>query len=139
MGAENGQVYKFDDFILDTREGLLLLRGETVSLPNKAFATLTVLVESHGHLVSKSVLLETVWAGSFVEEGAIARCIWAIRNALGEEPKSARFIQTIPAAVIGSLPPYRYRPTIPKPADCFCRPQRKKAGPSSFWQANGRR
>lgn len=95
MAAGNGHIYQFGDFKLIPGEGLLLRNGETVSLSIKAFSTLALLVERHGHLVSKADLLDTVWAGSFVEEGAVTRSIWAIRNALGEPPKSGRFIQTV--------------------------------------------
>ena len=39
-----------------------LLRGETpVTLTPKAFETLCVLVERHGHLVTTQALLEAVW------------------------------------------------------------------------------
>jgi DNA-binding winged helix-turn-helix (wHTH) protein/TolB-like protein/Tfp pilus assembly protein PilF len=95
MAAGNGHIYEFGGFRLIPSEGLLLRDGQPLSLSIKAFSTLALLVERHGHLVSKAELLDEVWAGSFVEEGAIARSIWAIRNALGETPKSGRFIQTV--------------------------------------------
>lgn len=96
MSPGNGNIYEFGDFRLIPDEGLLLRHGEPVPLTLKAFATLTLLVDRHGHLVSKSELLEAVWEGSFVEEGAVSRSVHTIRNALGEEPKSNRFIQTVP-------------------------------------------
>jgi TolB-like protein/DNA-binding winged helix-turn-helix (wHTH) protein/Tfp pilus assembly protein PilF len=96
MSPGNGNIYEFGDFRLIPDEGLLLRHGKPVPLTLKAFATLTLLVDRHGHLVSKSELLETVWEGSFVEEGAVSRSVHTIRNALGEGPKSNRFIETVP-------------------------------------------
>lgn len=96
MVAGNGNIYEFGDFRLVPGEGLLLHNGEPVPLAIKPFATLTHLVERHGHLVAKSELIDTIWGDTFVEEGAVSRSVWAIRNALGEDSKSSRFIQTVP-------------------------------------------
>lgn len=113
MASGNEHIYEFGDFRLAESEGLLSHRGEPVPLPNKAFRALALLIERNGRLVSKSELLDIVWEGAFVEEGAVAKTISTIRNALGEEPKSARFIQTIarrgyrfaaPVTVLDSVP-----------------------------------
>ena len=96
MESRNGIIYEFADFRLIPREGLLLQDGELVPLSLKAFATLVLLVERHGHLVQKSELIEEVWENAFVEEAAVSRCVWTIRSALGEDSKSSKFIQTIP-------------------------------------------
>ncbi len=54
-----------------------------------------MLVERHGHLVSKEQILESVWAGAFIEEGAISKAVWFVRNALGDTSKE-KFIKTVP-------------------------------------------
>lgn len=96
MALENGHIYEFADFRLIPAEGLLLRNGVPISLTHKAFSTLVLLVEQHGHLVEKSELIERVWENAFVEEAAVSRCVWKIRNALGEDPKKHEFIQTVP-------------------------------------------
>lgn len=96
MPSHNGKTYVFGDFRLIPGEGLLLRNGEPVPLSLKAFSTLVFLVERHGHLVQRSELIETVWEDLFVEDANISKCVWAIRNALGQESKSSTFIQTIP-------------------------------------------
>ena len=93
---QDGTIYEFADFRLIPDDNLLLRNGEPVQLTPKAFATLLLLVERHGHLVRKSELIETIWADTFVEEAAISRCVWTIRNALAENSKSQRLIQTVP-------------------------------------------
>jgi len=59
-------------------------------------ATLVFLVENHGTLVEKGVLLDSVWNGSFVEEASVSKCIWEIRAALEDNSKDGRYIQTVP-------------------------------------------
>ena len=93
---QDGNIYEFSDFCLIPDDDLLLRDGEPVPLPPKAYATLALLVERRGHLVKKSELIEKVWSNAFVEEAAVSKCVWTIRNALGEDSKSQRFIQTVP-------------------------------------------
>jgi DNA-binding winged helix-turn-helix (wHTH) protein/Tfp pilus assembly protein PilF/TolB-like protein len=94
--VKDGTIYEFSDFRLIPDEDLLLRDGQPVPLPPKAYATLALLIERHGHLVKKSELMEKVWSDAFVEEAAVSKCVWTIRNALGEDSKSQRFIQTVP-------------------------------------------
>lgn len=97
MADLNGQEsYEFDSFRLIPGEGLLLRDGEPVPLTPKAFETLLFLVRRRGHLVQKSELMDQVWGDAFVEENALSKCVWSVRNALGEDPKSAKYIQTVP-------------------------------------------
>jgi DNA-binding winged helix-turn-helix (wHTH) protein/tetratricopeptide (TPR) repeat protein len=96
MAVSNGTIYEFADFRLVPEDNLLLRDGEAIPLPPKAFSTLVLLLENHGHLVRKDELIEKVWEDAFVEEAAVSRCVWTIRNALGEDSKSQRFIQTVP-------------------------------------------
>lgn len=94
--VQDENVYEFSDFCLIPEDDLLLRDGQPVPLPPKAYATLALLVERRGHLVKKSELIEKVWSNAFVEEAAVSKCVWTIRNALGEDSKSQRFIQTVP-------------------------------------------
>jgi DNA-binding winged helix-turn-helix (wHTH) protein/tetratricopeptide (TPR) repeat protein len=96
MAVSDGVIYEFDVFRLIPKDDLLLRDGEPVPLPPKAFSTLVLLLESRGHLVRKEELMEKIWADTFVDEAAISKCVWRIRNALGEDSKDQRFIRTVP-------------------------------------------
>ena len=89
-------VYEFDCFRLEIGEQRLLRNGEHVPLPPKEFETLRLLVERHGQLVSKQMLLDRVWAGTFVGDDTIAQRISLVRKALGEDPASSKYIETVP-------------------------------------------
>jgi DNA-binding winged helix-turn-helix (wHTH) protein/TolB-like protein/tetratricopeptide (TPR) repeat protein len=93
--AKNGKIYEFDGFRLVTGEELLLRNGERIALNIKSFSVLKMLVERHGHLVTKSEIIDNVWEDTFVEEGSLTRAIWTIRHALDDTSKE-RFIQTVP-------------------------------------------
>src|SRR5690606_26008754 len=96
MSSTNGKIYEFGGFRLQPGESVLEKNGEPITLKQKAFLTLVCLVESAGKLVEKSELLDRVWENSFVEEASVSKCIWEIRNALDDDSKSSKFIQTVP-------------------------------------------
>lgn len=77
---------RFGPYELRREERLLLRDGEVVSLPPRAVEL----------LVSKDEILQTVWAGTFVEEANVAHQISAIRKALGDEGAEGKYIETLP-------------------------------------------
>jgi TolB-like protein/DNA-binding winged helix-turn-helix (wHTH) protein/Tfp pilus assembly protein PilF len=90
------QFYDFAPFRLDVTEGVLLRDGKTVSITPKAFELLRVLVENHGHILSKEDLLRQVWPETFVEEGNLSFNISQLRKALGQKENGVTYIETIP-------------------------------------------
>src|SRR5262245_42399179 len=87
---------QFDDFSLDPNTEQLLCGGEVVDLTPKAFAVLRRLVEEGGQVVSKEELLRAGWAKTHVGEGVLKVIILEIRRALGDDPVTPRFIETVP-------------------------------------------
>lgn len=88
--------YEFGHFCLNTREKLLLRQGERIPLTMKAFETLLILVERHGHIVEKTEIIQRVWPATAVEENNLNQNISAIRKALGENGHEQHFIETLP-------------------------------------------
>src|SRR5687767_14353088 len=96
MPATVREIYEFGDFRLNAAEYRLeRLSGDRVELPDKALETLCVLVRNAGHLVEKDQLLEEVWPNAFVEENNLNKCIYAIRQALGERAGQPAYIETV--------------------------------------------
>jgi DNA-binding winged helix-turn-helix (wHTH) protein len=86
---------RFGTFVLDseTRE---LLRGDVpVPLSPKAFELLCVLIAHRPKAMAKSDLQERLWPTTFVVEKNLANLIGEIRDALGDDPSSPRFIRTV--------------------------------------------
>ncbi len=96
MSSNHGIIYEFSGFRLDPAENLLLNNGTPLSLKPKEFSTLVLLVQNHGNLVERSTLMDSIWGDSFVEEAAVSKCIWSVRNALGDDSKNQMIIQTVP-------------------------------------------
>jgi DNA-binding winged helix-turn-helix (wHTH) protein/TolB-like protein/lipoprotein NlpI len=85
------EIYEFEGLRLDAVEKILVQRGQAVALTPKALDTLIALVRRHGRVVSKHELLQTVWPGTFVEEGVLAQNILTLRRTL-----NADWIETVP-------------------------------------------
>ena len=95
-GRAPGTSYEFDVYRLDVDDQRLWRNGSPVYLRPKEFETLRLLVEWHGRLVSKRLLLDRVWTGTFVGDDTIAQRISLLRKALGDDPGHVRFIETVP-------------------------------------------
>jgi|GEM_PF-273186 len=103
------ELYEFSRFRLDVGERLLLRDGKRVSLPDKAFDTLCVLVRHGGELVSKDELINKVWTDSIVEENNLDQKISMLRQALGGRGKTKeKFIETVRGHGFRFLPEVRY-------------------------------
>lgn len=80
---------------LDLRTEQLLRDGKAVHLAPKCFEILCYLAEHPTRLVSKEELLEAVWPQTNVEPAALTVAIGRIRQALADDPRSPRFIETV--------------------------------------------
>ncbi|HKQ99406.1 MAG TPA: winged helix-turn-helix domain-containing protein, partial [Pyrinomonadaceae bacterium] len=96
MSEISGRIYEFGDFQLDTAESVLRRAGEIVPLTPKAVQALTLLVESGGHVLSRTSLIEALWPDAFVEEANLTVTISMLRKALGEHENKLKFIETVP-------------------------------------------
>ena len=96
MPASRRPSYLFGGFRLDPLERVLFHEDQPVPVTPKAFETLVVLVERHGHLVTKDELFRSVWPDAFVEENNLAQNISTLRRVLGELSGGAQFIETVP-------------------------------------------
>jgi len=96
MGNEVGLEKRivFDPFSLDLANECLWKGSHAIKLRPKAFAVLGYLLDHPGQLVTKEELLNAVWSGTFVGEAVLKVAIRQIRESLGDDPTSPRFIET---------------------------------------------
>ncbi|HJY79831.1 MAG TPA: AAA family ATPase [Candidatus Binatia bacterium] len=85
----------FPPFRLDLVNECLWCREERISLRGKTFAVLRCLLEHPGQLVTKGALFSAVWPDTCVGESALTICIRELRQALGDNPKTPQFIETV--------------------------------------------
>ena len=132
--AKPGQVWRFDDFALDTARYELRQGDVVIKVEPQVFDVMTQLVSNHDRFVTKEELFDTVWGGRFVGEAALTSRIKAARRALGDDGESQRYIRTVrgrgyqfvgtidadpvaPAAVPESAPPPRQHIAFCRAAD----------------------
>lgn len=65
-----------------------------VTITAKAFDVLRYLVDHPGRLISHEELLEAIWSGIAVQPEVLKGHVLAIRNALGDDVKRPRYIET---------------------------------------------
>ena len=111
---------RFADFALDIESGDLKRSGRMVALERQPTLVLARLVTSPGQLVTRDDLAATIWGtGTHVNfDDGLNYCIRQIRSVLGDDPKSPRFIETIPRRG------YRFIATVtatPEPGHRFAR------------------
>ncbi len=70
--------------------------GGVTRLEPKSMSVLKQLIGREGEVCSRRQLLDTVWKGQFVGEEVLTRCIWELRQALGDDARNPKFIQTVP-------------------------------------------
>jgi len=117
---------RFGRFELQPAEQRLLVDGVPAALGARALQVLQVLVERAGHLVSRSELLDRVWADVVVEENNLSVQINALRKVLGGEiiatvpGRGYRFMATLvtpsPLQAATALPAAPARKTAPQAA-----------------------
>ncbi len=89
-----GKSFTFGGFRLDTTNERLWQGAQAIALRPKAFAVLAHLLEHAGELVTKQQLLDAVWPGTFVTDAVLKDSVRQLRDTLGDDADSPRFIET---------------------------------------------
>jgi DNA-binding winged helix-turn-helix (wHTH) protein/TolB-like protein/Tfp pilus assembly protein PilF len=74
----------------------LLSDGKIVQIEPKVMALLVYLATRAGQVISREQLFNTLWPGVYVGDDTLTQVIIKLRKALGDDAKSARYVQTIP-------------------------------------------
>jgi len=87
-------IYEFEDFRLDQEHLMLYRNDEEIPLTPKQAETLLVLVERSHEIVSKDVLMATLWRNSVVEDSNLIQNIHFVRKVLGKTVRDRPLIET---------------------------------------------
>ena len=89
-------IYRFDAFSLDT-ESLELRDGDDpVAVEPQVFSILAYLIDNRDRVVSKDELIEAVWDGRAISDGALNSRMNAARRAVGDSGSAQSVIKTFP-------------------------------------------
>ncbi len=126
MADQKGQIYRFEDFTLDTAAAELARAGTPVAIEPQVFDLLVLLVRHHDRVVTRDEIIAAVWDGRIVSDSAISSRINALRRALGDDGTAQRLIKTVhgrgfrfgavPEAAMGTPRADPAEPTATKPS-----------------------
>jgi DNA-binding winged helix-turn-helix (wHTH) protein len=86
----------FGDCEFDPGRRLLLRHGSATPLSPKAFQLLELLLDRRPEALSKTELLESLWPKTFISDASLHNLVAEIRAALEDDPRTPRFIRTVP-------------------------------------------
>ena len=86
--------FTFGPFRFDARTGELWRDRMEAKLTPRAAAVLAMLAERAQELVTKQELFDQVWGGLAVSDDALTSCIQELRQALGDDARHPRYIET---------------------------------------------
>jgi DNA-binding winged helix-turn-helix (wHTH) protein/TolB-like protein/cytochrome c-type biogenesis protein CcmH/NrfG len=82
-------------WIADPATNELHRGGESVRIEPKSMDVLMILAGRAGDVVSREELFAAVWPGTVVGDEALSQSITKLRRALGDDPRSPTYIETI--------------------------------------------
>jgi DNA-binding winged helix-turn-helix (wHTH) protein len=96
-GRSSGTV-RFDVYEVDLRAGELYKAGRRIKLQVQPFHVLALLLERPGEMVTREDFEKRLWPGdTFVDfEHSLNTAIKKLRQALGDDKKKPRFVETLP-------------------------------------------
>src|SRR5262245_51157338 len=106
----------FLDFALDPTDARLSQGARVVALRPKALAVLAHLAANPQRLVTKEELLGTVWSDTAVTDWVLTSCIRELRDALGDDAREPRVVETVHGRGYRFIAPIRSEPPAASPA-----------------------
>jgi predicted ATPase/DNA-binding winged helix-turn-helix (wHTH) protein len=110
------EAFAFGPFRLLVAQRELLAHGVPVTLGQRAFDVLQLLVRRHGELVTKDELMAEVWPGVVVEENNIQVHVSALRKVLGSAGGDERYLVTVAGRGYRFVAPVERESAAPKTA-----------------------
>lgn len=88
-------IYRFNSTVIDSNNYTLMDDGVAVMLEPQVFDLLVYLIERRERLVSRHEILDALWPGKVVTEGALSNRIKMVRAAVGDNGHDQRVIKTV--------------------------------------------
>jgi predicted ATPase/DNA-binding winged helix-turn-helix (wHTH) protein len=86
----------FGPFVLDEAQSRLTQDGRPLALTGRPLAVLALLAANPRQLLGKDEVLDAVWGHQHVSESVLKVAINALRDALGDDAKAPRYVETVP-------------------------------------------
>jgi TolB-like protein/DNA-binding winged helix-turn-helix (wHTH) protein/Tfp pilus assembly protein PilF len=103
--------YLGDHRIEPARCAILAAKGETRVEP-RVMDVLVLMVMHAEQVVTREEFIKTVWNGTFVTDEVLSRCIYRLRQALGDDTREPRYIETVSKRGYRLIAPVRRTATL---------------------------
>lgn len=87
--------YRIGDLMVDTSDGTVTRRLQTLTLSPLSFDLLVALVRRAPHVVRRQELLETVWPNEFVSDETLSQRVRLLRESLGDVTGEPRYVASL--------------------------------------------
>jgi DNA-binding winged helix-turn-helix (wHTH) protein len=108
--------YQVGEFALDADMRLLTRGVEVVPLPPKTFELFLELVRRAPGVVRRQELIDGVWPQELVNDEALTQRVMLLRRSLGDDPKTPRYIASMPRWGYRLVAPVRRLPSGEMPS-----------------------
>jgi TolB-like protein/tetratricopeptide (TPR) repeat protein len=88
--------YLFEEYALDTDRRELYRGADVISVAPQVFDLLDYLIRNRERVVSKDDLIDAIWDGRIVSDGALTTRLNVARSAIGDSGEEQRLIKTLP-------------------------------------------
>ena len=86
---------RFGPYVFDPHTRLLSRDGAELPLPPRVLGVLESLLERPGEIIARQELMDRVWKDAFVTDTSLAEAVSVLRQALGDDPQSPTYVQTV--------------------------------------------
>ena len=93
--AARAPAVTFGPFEFDAHRRFLRREGTEIPLPPRVLGVLELLLARAGDVVSRQEIIDAVWKEAFVTDTSLAEAVSFLRQALGDDPQSPTYIQTV--------------------------------------------
>jgi len=74
----------------------LLINNVWHDIEARQLNLLKLLIENHGHAVSRNAILDSIWHDTIVSDNSVSQAITQLRRSLQDDKETPRFIRTVP-------------------------------------------
>jgi DNA-binding winged helix-turn-helix (wHTH) protein len=92
----SNEKFSFSEFEAIPQANLLIKRSRKKRLEPKVMSLLVLLASKNGEVVTRGEILTALWPNIIVGDEVISQLVYSLRNALTDDAKNPKYIETIP-------------------------------------------
>src|SRR5215831_21260627 len=107
--------YRFGPYTADRTRYRVSRDGAAIELTPKLLDLLFYFLERPATLITKEALLDALWPGANVTDNALAQAVSELREALGDDASTPRYIKTVTRRGYRFIAPVEAQNAVPGP------------------------